>query len=73
MDVSTKTISADALAAGTITLIPNNQLPKASLVIGDIVLNEETLSAMLTQKPVNCVNCGAVLINGKCSYCGAEY
>ena len=24
-------------------------------------------------KPTNCENCGAILHNGKCEYCGAEY
>lgn len=24
-------------------------------------------------KPTNCSNCGAILKNGKCEFCGAEY
>lgn len=26
-----------------------------------------------SQTPTNCTNCGAVLHNGKCEYCGTEY
>ena len=70
------TISADKINSSTIGWVSCNWSPVSSCIrIGDVELTEEKLKkleALLVDKPTNCPNCGAVLKNGICAYCGTE-
>lgn len=49
-------------------------LNKANEII-EVVTTKENHSPRIehSQKPTNCINCGAVLTSYKCEYCGTEY
>ena len=60
-------------------ITPSTIATSSQLCIGGHVIDDEMmekLERLLNEernKPTNCANCGAVLVNGKCAFCGAEY